>query len=77
MLLNLQMYTKILRGPEYQGYDAAQAQASQMDAGLAPQAELAELGQAQGYDAQGYTAAQNKCSGFNERCRYRPYKYNA
>ena len=52
-----------LRGPEYQGYDAAQAQASQMDAGLAPQAELAELGQAQGYDAQGYTAAQTNVAG--------------
>lgn len=52
-----------LQGPQYQGYDAAQAQASQIDPGLAPQAELAQLGEAQGYDAQGYTAAQTNVAG--------------
>ena len=52
-----------LQGPEYRGYDAAQAQAAQMDPNLAPQAELAQLGPAQGYDAQGYTAAQTNVAG--------------
>ena len=52
-----------LSGPEYQGYDAAQGQAAQLDPNLAPQAELAQLGEAQGYDAQGYTAAQTNVAG--------------
>ena len=52
-----------LSGPEYQGYDAAQGQAAQLDPNLVPQAELAQLGEAQGYDAQGYTAAQTNVAG--------------
>ena len=54
-----------LSGPEYQGYDAAQAQAAQLDPSILEnqQAALAELGPAKGYDAQGYTAAQTNVAG--------------
>ena len=45
-----------IEGPamESQGYDPSQAQIGQL--GPAQQAQLAELGSSQGYDAQGYTA---------------------
>lgn len=50
-----------LQGPEFGGYDAAQGQATQL--GPAAQAEMAQLGEAQGYDATGYSAAQTSVAG--------------
>ena len=50
-----------LQGPQYGGYDAAQGQAAQL--GYAAQAEMAQLGDAQGYTAQGYDAAQTNIAG--------------
>lgn len=50
-----------LQGPEFRGYDATQGQATQL--GPAAQAEMAQLGEAQGYDATGYTAAQTSVAG--------------
>ena len=50
-----------LQGPEFGGYDAAQGQATRL--GPAAQAEMAQLGEAQGYDATGYNAAQTRVAG--------------
>jgi hypothetical protein len=53
---NLQNVYSGLEGPTVssQGYDPSQAQVGQL--GPAQQAQLAQLGSSQGYDAQGYTA---------------------
>lgn len=50
-----------LEGPQFGGYQAAQGQAAQL--GPAAQAEMAELGESQGYTAQGYSAAQTGVAG--------------
>jgi hypothetical protein len=50
-----------LKGPEFSGYDAAQGQAAML--GDPAQAEMAQLADAQGYTAQGYSAAQTSVDG--------------
>ena len=54
-----------LQGAQYGGFDAAQGQAFTMDPSVLEnqQAALGRLGPAQGYDAQGYSAAQTNVAG--------------
>jgi len=54
-----------LEGAQYQGFDAAQGQAFTMDPSVLEnqQAALGRLGPAQGYEAQGYDAAQTNVAG--------------
>ena len=54
-----------LEGPQFQGYDAASGQAVTMDPSVLEnqQAALGRLGPAQGYEAQGYDAAQTNVAG--------------